>query len=46
MLVPVIQYSSMFVTTPKIAEFYSIKSSQNEAVSFVILDPCNKIINF
>lgn len=38
MAVPVIQYSSMFVTTSKITELYKSKSLQNDVVVFVRYD--------
>lgn len=39
MLIPVIQFSSMFVKTPKIAEFYSNHELHAECIKFVMLDP-------
>ncbi|CAF0796246.1 unnamed protein product [Brachionus calyciflorus] len=37
-LVPIIQFSSMFITTPQIANFYSNYELQMDAVRFVQLD--------
>ena len=39
MLVPIIQYSSMFVKTPKLAEFYSSSDTQTASILFVQMDP-------
>ena len=38
MLIPVIQFSSMFVKTPKIAEFYSNHELHAECIRFIMLD--------
>lgn len=38
MLVPIIQYSSMFVKTPLLTEFYTDSSIQSSSIRFVQLE--------
>lgn len=38
MLVPVIQYSSIFVKTPNISKYYSDTELHTESIQFVRLD--------
>ena len=38
MLVPIIQYSSMFTKTSNLIQYYSNQEIQNESISFIRLD--------